>query len=282
MNSLIKFATAIISFLLMISIASAKDLNVIEPMMDFKNVGPIKNLVNERSKNSKLTFKLPLIMKIEVAYPVASIGTAAVGRIIQGQVSPGDRVDIIGHGSMTKSIVTGIYKKVHKDHQKNSLISSAKAKLSVGDAAIILRGIKREELKRGMLVVAPGSMEAFRAFKAKVTFSQKELETAIKTSKEHEAMLKKYKNNSVILKKIRNPYLKFDVKAKDGLILIDLHNDEVPAEYILPSKNYLEAGKEIDMTLSLRYSMGLRTGMVFLLRHNGLTFGKGVVSEILF
>ena len=100
----------------------------------------------------------PFLMPVEDVFSITGRGTVGTGRIERGIINVGDEVDIIGMDSDTKSVVTGV-------EMFRKLLDQGQA----GDnAGLLLRGVDKEDLKRGQVVVKPGSITPHNKFKANV------------------------------------------------------------------------------------------------------------------
>lgn len=103
----------------------------------------------------------PLIAFITDAFSISGRGTVATGRVERGVITKGSEVEIIGFGGNIKTILTGV-EMFHKELDRGE----------AGDnMGALLRGVKREQLRRGMVLVAPGSMKAVNKFQAQIYVS---------------------------------------------------------------------------------------------------------------
>ncbi len=101
----------------------------------------------------------PFAMPIEGVFSISGRGTVATGRIETGKVKVGDEIEIVGFGDTKKTIVTGV-------EMFRKTMNEAQAGDNVG---LLMRGIKKEEIERGMVAAKPGTIKPHRKFRAKLT-----------------------------------------------------------------------------------------------------------------
>lgn len=184
----------------------------------------------------------PLIVSIEQVMTITGRGTVATGKIDRGTVKIGDEVEIIGHGANIKTTVTGV-----ETFQKE--MTSAQAGDNVG---LLLRGVAKDDIRRGMSIVAPGSVKAETKFKATVYVLKKE------EGGRHTPFKDKY-----------TPQFYFgttDVTGEISLI--------GEAAVVLPGDN-------TEIEVSLLSGVAMEKGECFAIREGGRTVGAGQVTEIL-
>ena len=185
----------------------------------------------------------PFLMPIEDVFTITGRGTVATGRIETGIANTGDAVEIIGMGAeKLTSTITGI-------EMFRQILDRGEA----GDnAGILLRGIAKEDIKRGMVIVKPGSVKPHAHFKAEVYILKKE------EGGRHTPFHNNYRPQ-------------FYVRTTDVTGTISL---PAGVEMVMPGDNLT-----IDVTLlsPIALSIGLR----FAIREGGRTVGAGQVTEIL-
>ena len=185
----------------------------------------------------------PFLMPIEDVFTITGRGTVATGRIETGIANTGDAVEIIGMGAeKLTSTITGI-------EMFRQILDRGEA----GDnAGILLRGIAKEDIKRGMVIVKPGSVKPHAHFKAEVYILKKE------EGGRHTPFHNNYRPQ-------------FYVRTTDVTGTISLPDG---VEMVMPGDNLT-----IDVTLlsPIALSIGLR----FAIREGGRTVGAGQVTEIL-
>lgn len=183
----------------------------------------------------------PFLMPIEDVFSIKGRGTVATGRIEQGVVKINDEVEIVGVRATQKSVVTGI-----EAFKKN--LNQGQA----GDnAGILLRGIEREQIERGQVVVKPGSITPHTEFEAEVYILKKE------EGGRHTPFTKGYK-----------PQFYFRTTDVTGEV-------ELPAD-----KEMVMPGDTITFKVQLLAPIAMEQGLNFAIREGGRTVGAGVVTKI--
>ncbi|HMM11369.1 MAG TPA: elongation factor Tu [Bacteroidales bacterium] len=185
----------------------------------------------------------PFLMPIEDVFSITGRGTVATGRIETGIIRTGDPVEIIGMGAeKLKSVVTGV-------EMFRKILDQGEA----GDnAGLLLRGIDKDEIRRGMVIVAPNSVKPHKHFKAEVYILKKE------EGGRHTPFHNKYR-----------PQFYFRTTDVTGEIVL-------PAgiEMVMPGDNLTI---EVNLIADIAMDKGLR----FAIREGGRTVGAGQVTEIL-
>lgn len=188
----------------------------------------------------------PFLMAVEDVFSITGRGTVATGRIERGQVTVGETIEIIGIRDTRSSTVTGV-----EMFQKT--LDSGMAGDNVG---ILLRGIQKADIERGMVLAKPGSITPHTKFEAEVYVLTKE------EGGRHTPFFPGYKPQ-------------FYVRTTDVTGSIDAFtaDDGSAAEMVMP-------GDRIKMTASLINPVAIEQGMRFAIREGGRTVGAGVVSKI--
>ncbi len=183
----------------------------------------------------------PFLMPIEDVFSIKGRGTVATGRIEQGIIKLNDEVEIVGIRKTQKSVVTGI-----EAFKKN--LDQGQA----GDnAGILLRGIEREDIERGQVVVKPGSLTPHTEFEAEVYILKKE------EGGRHTPFSKGYK-----------PQFYFRTTDVTGEV-------ELPAD-----KEMVMPGDTVTFKVKLLAPIAMEQGLNFAIREGGRTVGAGVVTSI--
>ena len=185
----------------------------------------------------------PFLMPIEDVFSIEGRGTVVTGRIERGQVKINEEVEIVGLGETRKTVVTGI-------EMFNKSLESGMA----GDnAGLLLRGIKKEEVERGMVLAKPGTITPHTEFVCEVYALTKE------EGGRHKPFVTGYKPQ-------------FFVRTTD-----------VTGEVTLPeSVAMVQPGDTIkDMTVKLITPVAMEEKMRFAIREGGKTVGAGVVTKII-
>ena len=183
----------------------------------------------------------PFLMPIEDVFSISGRGTVVTGRIERGIVNVGDEIEILGIRDTTKTICTGV-------EMFRKLLDQGEAGDNVG---VLLRGTKREDVERGQVLAAPGSIKPHRSFKAEAYILTKE------EGGRHTPFFSNYR-----------PQFYFRTTDVTGSI-------ELPAgtEMVMPGDN-------IAMTATLITPIAMEEGLRFAIREGGRTVGAGVVSAI--
>jgi elongation factor Tu len=191
-------------------------------------------VVPERDKTA------PFQMPIEDTFTITGRGTVVSGRVERGTLVPGDEIEIVGGGKIRSAVVTGV-QAFRKD------IPAADAGLNVG---LLLRGVERGEVERGMVIAAPGSIKPHKSGKATiVTLSEKE-------GGRHTPFGSGY-----------SPQFFFG--ASDVTAIMDV--GEVGT---------VTPGDKAEITFNLKKEVACEPGMRFAIREGGKTVGAGVVLEV--
>jgi len=189
----------------------------------------------------------PFLMAVEDVFSISGRGTVATGRIERGKVKVGETVELVGIRGTRSTTVTGV-----EMFQKT--LDEGMAGDNVG---VLLRGLKKEEIERGMVLAKPGSITPHTQF---------ESEVYVLTDKEGGR---------------KTPFFagyrpQFYVRTTDvtGTITAFTSDDGSAAEMVMP-------GDRVRMTVELINPIAIEQGMRFAIREGGRTIGAGVVSKIL-
>jgi elongation factor Tu len=183
------------------------------------------------------------LMPIEDVFSITGRGTVATGRIETGIIHTGDPVDIIGMGAeKLKSVVTGVemFRKILDEGEAGD------------NAGLLLRGIDKDEIRRGMVIAKPGSIKPHKHFKAEVYILKKE------EGGRHTPFHNKYR-----------PQFYFRTTDVTGEIMLP-----AGVEMVMPGDNLTI---EVNLIAEIALNMNLR----FAIREGGRTVGAGQVTEIL-
>merc|ERR1712051_69527 len=188
------------------------------------------------------------LMAIEGVFSITGRGTVATGRIERGVIKVGENVEIVGLSEETKiTTITGI-----EMFQKT--LDEGYAGDNVG---ILLRGVTREEIERGMVLAEPGSITPHTNFEAEVYVLTKE------EGGRHTPFFTGYR-----------PQFYLRTTDVTGAITQFTSDDGEIVEMVMP-------GDRIKMTAELIYPVAIEAGMRFAVREGGRTIGAGVVSKII-
>jgi elongation factor Tu len=189
----------------------------------------------------------PFLMAVEDVFSITGRGTVATGRIERGKVKVGETVALVGIKDTRTTTVTGV-----EMFQKT--LDEGMAGDNVG---LLLRGIQKEEIERGMVLAKPGSITPHTKFESEVYILKKE------EGGRHTPFFSGYRPQ-------------FYVRTTDvtGTISAFTADDGTTAEMVMP-------GDRIKMTVELINPIAIEQGMRFAIREGGRTVGAGVVSKIL-
>jgi len=184
----------------------------------------------------------PFLLPVEDVFSITGRGTVATGRIERGKVKVGEELELVGFGADKKTVVTGV-------EMFRKLLDSGEAGDNVG---LLLRGVDKKEIERGMVLAKPGSIPPHTKFEAEVYVLTKE------EGGRHTPFFKGYR-----------PQFYFRTTDVTGSV-------ELPAgtEMVMPGDN-------IQMTIELITPIAMEEQLRFAIREGGRTVGAGVVTKIL-
>ncbi|MDT3386147.1 MAG: elongation factor Tu [Bacteroidota bacterium] len=184
----------------------------------------------------------PFLMPVEDVFSITGRGTVATGRIETGRCKIGDEVQLLGLGENKKSVITGV-------EMFRKTLDEGEAGDNVG---LLLRGIDKEEVKRGMVVVHPGVITPHDHFKASIYVLKKE------EGGRHTPFGNRYRPQFYL----RTMDCTGEITLPEGV------------DMVMPGDNV-----EIDVTLI--YRVALNEGLRFAIREGGRTVGSGQITKIL-
>jgi elongation factor Tu len=184
----------------------------------------------------------PFLMPVEDVFTITGRGTVATGRIERGIINSGDPVEIIGLGAeKLTSTVTGV-------EMFRKILDRGEAGDNVG---LLLRGIDKAQIRRGMVIVKPGSVKPHKNFKAEIYVLSKE------EGGRHTPFFTNYR-----------PQFYFRTTDVTGVISLPEN-----VEMVMPGDN-------ITISVELIYEIAMEKGLRFAIREGGRTIGAGQVTEI--
>ncbi|UBM60956.1 elongation factor Tu [Marinilongibacter aquaticus] len=185
----------------------------------------------------------PFLMPVEDVFSITGRGTVATGRIETGVINSGDPVDILGMGAEgLKSTVTGV-------EMFRKILDRGEAGDNVG---LLLRGIEKSDIRRGMVICKPGSVKPHTKFKAEVYVLSKE------EGGRHTPFFNKYR-----------PQFYFRTTDVTGEIMLPAN-----VEMVMPGDN-------VTIEVTLINAIAMDKGLRFAIREGGRTVGAGQVTEII-
>ena len=184
----------------------------------------------------------PFLMPVEDVFSITGRGTVATGRIETGVIHVSDEVQILGLGEDKKSVVTGV-------EMFRKLLDEGQAGDNVG---LLLRGIDKDEVKRGMVIAKPGQVTPHKLFQAEVYILKKE------EGGRHTPFHDKYRPQFYI----RTLDVTGEIKLPEG------------TEMVMPGDN-------LTITVELITAVACNEGLRFAIREGGRTVGAGQITKIL-
>jgi len=208
----------------------------------FKSVYELMDALDNYIPEPKREKDKPFLMPVEDVFSITGRGTVGTGRVERGQIRMGDNVEIVGIRETRKSVCTGV-------EMFRKIMDYAEAGDNIG---CLLRGIDKEDLERGMVLAAPGSITPHTKFKAKVYVLSKE------EGGRHTPFFKGYR-----------PQFYFRTTDVTGTV-------ELPegVEMVMP-------GDSISFVGELITPIAMEKELRFAIREGGRTVGAGVVAEII-
>ncbi|MCM8833134.1 MAG: elongation factor Tu, partial [Candidatus Omnitrophica bacterium] len=185
----------------------------------------------------------PFLLAVEDVFSITGRGTVATGRIERGKIRVGEEVEIIGLShEIKRSVVTGL-EMFRKELEEG---------VAGDNVGVLLRGIEKDEVERGMVIAAPGSITPHTRFKAQVYVLKKE------EGGRHTPFFTGYRPQFYI----RTTDVTGEIKLPEGV------------EMVMPGDN-------IEMEIKLIYPVALEKGQRFAIREGGKTVGAGATTEII-
>ncbi len=211
-----------------------KWVKTVEELMD-----AVDNWIPEPERDTEK----PFLMPVEDVFSITGRGTVATGRIETGVINTGDPVEIIGLGDeKLNSVVTGV-------EMFRKILDRGEAGDNVG---LLLRGVDKNQIRRGMVIAAPGTITPHRKFKAEVYILKKE------EGGRHTPFHNNYRPQ-------------FYLRTTD--VTGEIHLPE-GVEMVLPGDN-------LTIEVELIYPVAINKGLRFAIREGGRTVGAGQITEIL-
>jgi elongation factor Tu len=183
----------------------------------------------------------PFLMPVEDVFGIKGRGTVVTGRVERGSLNVGEEIEIIRFGDIRKSVATGL-EMFHKT------LDTTQAGDAVG---ILLRGVDREEVERGQVIVKPGSMRPYKRAEAEVYVLSRE------EGGRHTPFFPGYKPQFYI----RTSDITGEIQLPEGV------------EMVMPGDN-------ITMTINLITPVAIEEGLRFAIREGGRTVGAGVFTKL--
>ncbi|MEY3463232.1 MAG: hypothetical protein RLZZ468_1010 [Cyanobacteriota bacterium] len=210
-------------------------------------IGDLMEAVDTAIPEPEREVDKPFLMAVEDVFSITGRGTVATGRIERGKVKVGEEIEIVGIKDTRKCTVTGV-------EMFRKLLDEGMAGDNVG---LLLRGIQKEDIERGMVLVKPNSIKPHTKFEGEVYVLKKE------EGGRHTPFFAGYRPQ-------------FYIRTTDvtGQITAFTSDDGANVEMVMP-------GDRIKMTGELICPVAIEQGMRFAIREGGRTIGAGVVSKII-
>lgn len=213
-----------------------------EPALGAEAIGKLMDAVDASIPQPERAKDRPFLMPIEDVFSISGRGTVVTGRCERGVLKVGDEVEIIGLRPTVKTTVTGI-------EMFRKLLDSGEAGDNIG---ALIRGTKREEVERGQVLAAPGSITPHTKFKAEIYVLTKE------EGGRHTPFFGNYR-----------PQFYFRTTDVTGVVTLP-----AGVEMVMPGDN---VAIEVELIAPIAMDEGLR----FAIREGGRTVGSGVVAKII-
>jgi elongation factor Tu len=207
-----------------------------------KAIHKLMDAVDEKIPTPTRETDKPFLMPIEDVFSISGRGTVATGRVERGIVKVNDKLQLVGLRDTRETVVTGI-------EMFNKLLDEGRAGENVG---ILLRGLEKNDIERGMVLAAPNTCKPHKKFKGAVYVLTKE------EGGRHKPFFTKYRPQFYF----RTTDVTGEVTLPEG------------TEMVMPGDN-------IEITVELIVPIAMEEGMRFAIREGGRTIGAGTVSKIL-
>jgi elongation factor Tu len=210
---------------------------------EYASIHELMKAVDEYIPLPERDIDKPFLLPVEDVFTITGRGTVATGRVERGRIKTGDKVEIVGMRDAIKdTVVTGV-------EMFRKILDYGEAGDNIG---VLLRGIERNEIERGQVVAAPGSIKPHTKFTAQVYVLKKE------EGGRHTPFFKGYRPQ-------------FYFRTTDVTGAIDLPEG---VEMVMP-------GDDVNMGVNLITPIAMDEGLRFAIREGGRTVGAGVITKIM-
>ena len=208
-----------------------------------KLMGAVDSLIQEPVRDTDKNFLMP----VEDVFTITGRGTVATGRIERGIIYEKDEVEIVGLRETQTTVITGIemFRKFLKEGRAGD------------NAGLLLRGLKREDVERGQVIVKPGTVKAYTKFQCKV----------VVLSAEEGGRSKEFKSGY-------RPQFYFRTTDVTGAITLLPNSDGTPRPMVLPGD------MDVDMEVELIKPIAIEEELRFAIREGGRTVGAGTITKL--
>jgi len=218
--------------------SESKDINAAE----YKSILELMAAIDSYIPQPKRDIDKPYLMPLEDVFSIAGRGTVVTGRIERGIVKVGDEIEIVGIKPTQKTVVTGV-------EMFRKLLDAGEAGDNVG---VLLRGVKKEDVERGMVLAKPGSITPHTKFKAEAYILSKE------EGGRHTPFFNGYR-----------PQFYFRTTDVTGVVKL-----AEGVEMVMPGDN-------MSCTVELITPIAMDKELRFAIREGGRTVGAGVITEVI-
>jgi len=210
---------------------------------EYASIWELLRVVDEYIPQPVRDMERPFLMPVEDVFSIKGRGTVVTGRVERGQMTPGQEVEIVGLGDEIRKVVVTSMEMFHKTLDEV---------LAGDNAGLLLRGINREEVERGQVMAAPGSITPHREFMSEVYVLTRD------EGGRHKAFFPGYRPQ-------------FYIRTLD-----------VTGEIFLPEGvEMVMPGDSVNLRVKLITPVALEAGSRFAIREGGLTVGAGVITSII-
>ncbi len=209
---------------------------------DYHSIQQLLDAIDSYIPEPERPVDKPFLMPIEDVFSISGRGTVVTGRVERGIIKVGDEVEIVGLGETRKTVATGI-------EMFRKVLDEGRAGDNIG---VLLRGIGKDEVERGMVLAKPGSITPHTKFKAEVYVLTKE------EGGRHTPFFNGYR-----------PQFYFRTTDVTGVIKLP-----EGVEMVMPGDN-------VNLMVELIAPIAMEEGLRFAIREGGRTVGAGVVTEVL-
>lgn len=220
-----------------------------EPEIGTNSIIKLMDSIDEWIPTPIRDLEKPFLMPVEDVFSIAGRGTVATGRVERGKITKGADVEIVGMGETLKTTLTGI-EMFHKELERGE----------AGDnMGALLRGLKRDQIKRGQVIAAPGTVKSHKVFLAQFYILTKE------EGGRHKPFHNHYKPQ-MFLRTCDVTSLLTSPDLKPG--------SDDPDFMVMPGEN-------VSLKCELHNDVAVEEGLRFTIREGGKTVGTGVITKIL-
>ena len=205
-------------------------------------INQLMNAVDESIPEPVRDIEKDFLMPVEGVFTISGRGTVATGKIEQGKVKIGEEVEVIGLGKSFKTTVTGV-----------EMFKKTLDRGQAGDnAGLLLRGTKKEDIERGMVISKPGTIKPHKKFKAQIYVLKKD------EGGRHSPFFNGYR-----------PQFYFRTTDVTGIVTL-----EEGREMVMP-------GDDVNIVVELVKPIAMEKDLHFAVREGGRTVGSGVITQII-